>query len=96
METEKETKNTKLRLEEISRNIKPHNLEFYENYKRNEFATIWDDKKTLARSPIDANFYDVKIRSSRQQVNPGSYQRSLLPTTSSIYGYHSLNNINNN
>ena len=91
MDTERETKNCQKRLLEIERNIKPHNLEFYENYKRNEFATIWDDKKTLARLPGN-NEYDVKLRSSRLKVNPGNYQRNLLPTTSSIYGYHSINN----
>jgi len=91
MDTEKETNNCKQRLEEIERNIKPQKVEFYENYKRNEFATIWDDKKTLARSP-ENNIYDVKIRSSRQQINPGNYQKHLLPTSSSVYGFHTINN----
>jgi len=95
MKAEKEAKNCQMRLEEIKRNIRPSKMEFYENNKRNEFSTIFDDKKTLARSPDSStNVYDVKIRSSQQQINPNNYHKNLLPTTSLAYGYHSINNNN--
>jgi hypothetical protein len=93
LETEKGISTCQGRLQEIERNIKPNKAEFYENYKRNEFSTIWDDKKTLSRSPdTESNKYEVKIRSSHQQVNSENFKRNLLPTTYSNYGLFSNKN----
>ncbi len=60
------------RTKEISSNISVQNKPFYEFRKRDQYSTIFDDKKLL-----DRNTYQ-KI-----EVNP-----CILPTTSAAYGVH--------
>jgi hypothetical protein len=64
------------RTKELSNNISVQNNRFYEYRKRDQFSTIFDDKKLL-----DRNTYQ------KVEINP-----CILPTTSSNYGaYYKIN-----
>lgn len=78
--------NSKNRIMQLQTNINPSNQhEFYEYNKRNEFSTIWDDKKILEKK-----LHPKMITPNKADIIP-----HILPTTSSSYGAHHQFNINN-
>ena len=77
--TEKDIEQSIQRTRELSGNINVKNNRFYEYKKRDEYFTVWDDKKLLPKN------YNKPIQTP---------QPVILPTTSSAYGaYYNQNKI---
>lgn len=63
---------------------------FYEFNKRNEFSTIWDDKKLLEKQYLNNN--NNNNYKTENHLN-NKITTNVLPTTNSSYGNY--NNYNN-
>jgi hypothetical protein len=61
---------------ELGSNIQPNYNTFQEYNKRNDFSTIYDDKKLIGHSQ----------HRERSPINSPKLKLNLLPTTSSAYG----------
>jgi hypothetical protein len=77
----------------LETNIHHNNNNFYGYNKRNEFSTIWDDKKVLAEK---AHVNYVKP-ASPYFIGNNSLNTNILPTTSASYGaYYNYGEENKN
>ena len=87
---ERETLLAKERVKQLESNIDLNSPNFYDYQKKNEFKTIFDDKKILEKkqhfkSPPDAVSRGNGLSSSN---NKNGIITDILPTTSAAYGVY--------
>jgi hypothetical protein len=73
---------------ELNNNIQPGFNNFYEFNKRNDFSTLYDDKKLIGYTKTQDRTRQSPIRSPPVKIN-------LLPTTSSAYGAYYKSGVTN-
>ena len=75
-------------MKQIESNINTNSNNFYDYMKRNEYKTIFDDKKLLERKQMSNSPPDTASRvigiSGLSNIN--AIKTNILPTTSSAYG----------